>query len=110
MIFSNNIKEFYNKNIIIVLLLSLYSIIWFITNDSFLFHRDEMWYSMYSIYFDNSQTNDVRYITDHDIHQIAYLPFFRYLQGFIIEVFGQNIYSLRTINLCFAIIALFATL
>lgn len=110
MIFSLNMKEFYNNNIIIFLLLFLYSTIWLVANDAFLFHRDEMWYSMYSLYFDSSQTSDVRYITDNDIHQIAYLPFFRYLQGTVLEIFGQNIYSLRVINLCLAIIALFATL
>ena len=58
-----------------------------------------MWYADYSLKFDNSKTSDIRNLTEIDTHQIAFSPLFRYAEGVALNVFGQNIFGLRLINL-----------
>ncbi|MDA9973151.1 glycosyltransferase family 39 protein [Candidatus Pelagibacter ubique] len=107
---SNKTKFLENENIPIYGLLLTYLFIWLISNNAFAYHRDEMWYTMYSIFFTDKTTNDIRHVTQNDIHQIAFLPAFRYIHGFFVNMFGQNIYSLRITNIFFALVALFFTL
>ncbi|MDC0376104.1 hypothetical protein OAM54_03200 [Pelagibacteraceae bacterium] len=109
-ILSNKTKFLENENILICGLLLLYLFIWLISNNAFAYHRDEMWYTMYSVFFTDKTTNDIRHIIQNDIHQIAFLPAFRHIHGFFVNLFGQNIYSLRAINIFFALVALFLTL
>lgn len=107
MIISTN-KLFTNENnIFLLLFVGLYIIGWFVANDSFIFHRDEMWYTAYSTAFEEVDTKDIRHILPIDIHQVAFLPMFRYIQGFFISIFGENIFGLRFINLFFGVILIF---
>ena len=99
-----------NKNVQVYVLLLIYLSIWLISNNSFAYHRDEMWYTLYSIFPSDNTTNDIRHITQNDIHQIAFLPAFKYIHGIFVNMFGQNIYSLRTTNIFFASVSLFFTL
>lgn len=99
-----------NNNIFIILILFFYTLIWFISNDAFYFHRDEMWYASYSVSLSDYSTNDIRHIIPIDLHQIAFLPVFRFLQGFIISIFGENIYGLRIINLAFILSVLYLSI
>lgn len=98
-------KITYKKSLFISII--LFIVIWFVFNNSFLISRDELWYANYSIDFNDSQTEDIRHITEIDIHQVAFLPFFRIILKFFITVFGQNIYGLRIMNLIFGIIGIF---
>lgn len=68
-------------------------------NDSYNISRDEMWYADYSLKLDDTQTFDIRHLTDIDTHQIAFSPLFRYAEGVALNAFGQNIFGLRLINL-----------
>lgn len=89
-----------------IILIVGYSFLWLCVNNSFDINRDEMWYTSYSTAFNDNSTKDIRYIYNRDFNQIAFLPAFRYFQGFFVNLFGKNIYSLRAINLFFSLIAL----
>lgn len=83
----------------VLLAIIVFSTGWLLTNNSIRVSRDEMWYTEYSIHFDDSETDDIRHITEHDIHQLAYLKGFRILQRYAVKVFGRTLFGLRAINL-----------
>lgn len=103
-----NFLEMIKKRHTITTLLAIFLFIsiWTIQNNSYLISRDEMWYTDYSIHFNDHETEDVRYTTDLDLHQSAFPATFRILQRFSVGLMGKNIFGLRFLNLIFAIILL----
>lgn len=69
-------------------------------NDSFMIGRDELWYTDYSLRFDDTAIeDDIRHIIDEDIHQIAFLPAYRLVQGTSVSIFGKTLFGLRALQL-----------
>jgi hypothetical protein len=99
------LKKYLNFNLIASLL--LFSISWTLMNDSHTISRDEMWYADYSVKLNDSKTNDIRHITNIDIHQASFSYIFRYLEKGVVEQFGKNIMGLRVLNLITGMLTVF---
>ncbi|MGL1890231.1 MAG: glycosyltransferase family 39 protein [Spirochaetaceae bacterium] len=100
-----NIQKSQLKKIItITCLIIFFTTIWIIQNDSFVISRDEMWYTDYSVKFNDTETNDIRHITEYDLHQSAFPVVFRVMQRANINILGKNIFSLRFLNLVFGLL------
>ena len=89
--------------VFVPILLIFFSATWFFANDSYHISRDEMWYTNYSTNWNDSETQDIRHITELDIHQAGLAPVFRLMQRLSVSGFGKNLYGLRALNLIFGI-------
>jgi hypothetical protein len=101
-----NLKKYLNINLAFSFL--IFTASWLLINDSYKVSRDEMWYADYSMKFDNSETNDIRHITEVDIHQVAFSHVFRYMERLVISLFGENLYGLRLLNLIFGMLMIYS--
>lgn len=84
----------------------LFVVYWFYANDSFSISRDGSVYVSYAMEWDESETEDIRYLTKSNIYQAAQLPVYRILQRKLISFFGENIYGIRIINLFITLLVL----
>lgn len=89
-----------------ILCIVFFAGLWLLMNNSHRVNRDEMWYSSYGIELNDSETSDIRHITEYDIHQIAFPLTYRLLQRITVESFGKNLFGLRAINIFFGILML----
>ena len=90
----------------LVLVLVLFIVAWFAMNNSYLVNRDEMWYTDYAIALDDTETGDVRHITEVDQGQAGSMIVFRLMQRVSIATFGQTLFGLRALNLVFGLLTL----
>ena len=96
----------HRNKLILFIGLALFTLYWILSSESHHFSRDEGWYSNYSIYWDDTETEDVRHVIDDDIHQLAYLPIYRALLRCNLSVFGYNVFGIRVWNLIISIVML----
>ncbi len=96
----------WRKVIELFIVLIIFTSVWFIINNSYLITRDEMYYTYYSLYFDASETEDIRYTTEHDLYTLSMLPVYRFIQKAVVLIVGKNIVGIRLLLLLFSLIML----
>ena len=73
-----NFKKYLDTNLVVSLL--LFSIVWTLVNNSYDLSRDEMWYADYSIKYNDTETRDIRHLSENDIHQVAFSHVYRNIE------------------------------
>jgi 4-amino-4-deoxy-L-arabinose transferase-like glycosyltransferase len=100
-----NFKKYLDTNLAVSLL--LFSIVWILVNNSYDLSRDEMWYADYSVKYNDSETTDIRHLSEIDVHQIAFSHVYRNIERGMLNIFGENIFGLRVLNLLLSLLLIY---
>jgi len=100
-----NFKKYLDTNLVVSLL--LFSIVWTLVNNSYDLSRDEMWYADYSIKYNDTETRDIRHLSENDIHQVAFSHVYRNIERGMLKIFGENIFGLRVLNLLLSLLLIY---
>lgn len=101
----NRVLKF-KKLSILIIALAVFILFWLLINNSYNISRDEMYYTYYSVYFDASKTEDIRYTTEYDLYTLSMLPLYRLIQKTTVSLAGKNIVGIRLLLLLFSLITL----